>query len=212
MGINTVLLSAKSAGIVPLLQHMFVCVEQNLRTQSFRTPFKSCTGFHQGQSRFLLCGHELVKLVSVDFPAGVVRNFPPRIARYSHIGGVSDLRRVPERLCPNTTTVSCPIHLHFPEGGRLHRQQREGRALASWSARREDQACTSPRHCLFSVCVRGRLRISSSRSAILTRVRLAMIWQSPWKSMHSKEIGSKYFPTSAHASQHRIGVARCLFL
>ena len=74
LGINTVLLSAKSAGIVPL-QHMFVCVEQNLRTQSSSTPFKSCMGFHQGQSRFLLCGHELVKLVSVDFPADVVRSF-----------------------------------------------------------------------------------------------------------------------------------------
>ena len=55
----------------------------------------------------------------------------------------------------------------------------------------------------FSVCVQGRLHISSSRSAILTRVRLAIVWLSSWKSMHSKDVGSKHFPTGSHASQHR---------
>ena len=30
--------------------------------------------------------------------------------------------------------------------------------------------------------------------------------------MHSKEFGSKHFPTGSHASQHRISVPRCLFL
>ena len=61
----------------------------------------------------------------------------------------------------------------------------------------------------FSVCVQGRSPISASRSARFSRVRLAIIWLSPQKSAHSKEIGSKHVPTGSHASQHRMSVPRC---
>ena len=102
------------------------------------------------------------------------------------------LRRVPERLYSNIHIISCLIRLHFPGDGRLHRQQCEGRALVSWRAK--------------------RFPIAASRSARLSRVRLPMICLSPWKSTHSKEFGSKHFPTGSHASQHRMSVPRCLFL
>ena len=64
----------------------------------------------------------------------------------------------------------------------------------------------------FSDCVQGKFLISACRSARLSRVRSAIIWLNPWKSMHSKEIGSKHFPTDSHPSQHRMSVPRCLFL
>ena len=64
----------------------------------------------------------------------------------------------------------------------------------------------------FSVCVQGKFPISASRSASFSRVRLAIIWLSPWKSVHSKEIGSNHFPTGSHASRHRMSVPKCLFL
>ena len=63
----------------------------------------------------------------------------------------------------------------------------------------------------FSVCVQERFPLSACRSARFSRVRLAMIWLSPWKSMHSKDTGSKHFPAGSHASQHRISVPKCLF-
>ena len=64
----------------------------------------------------------------------------------------------------------------------------------------------------FFVCVQGRFSICASRSARFHRVRLAVIWLRTWKSVHSKETGSKHFPTGSHALQHRMSVPRCLFL
>ena len=64
----------------------------------------------------------------------------------------------------------------------------------------------------FSVCVQDRFALSASRSARFPRVRIAMIWLSFWKSIHSNHISSKQFPIGIHASQHRMSVPSCLFL
>ena len=81
--------------------------------------------------------------------------------------------------------------------------------MVSWSARREDQACTSPRH----FCVQGRLHISAARSVILSRVRLAIIWLSP-RGVNALErgIGRSIFQKVPKAAQQCISVPRCLFL
>ena len=45
--------------------------------------------------------------------------------------------------------------------------------------------------------------MASSRSAMLSRVTLAMIWPNPWKLMHSIVVLSKQRPTGSQASRHR---------
>ena len=53
-----------------------MCVEEKLRTQASRTPAEAIRNPIRAWSGFLLCGHEFVKLVSVEFPADVIRSFP----------------------------------------------------------------------------------------------------------------------------------------
>ena len=43
----------------------------------------------------------------------------------------------------------------------------------------------------FSVCVQGKVKTSASRVPRISRVRLAKIWLSRWKSTHSKKSVSK---------------------
>ena len=97
-------------------------------------------------------------------------------------------------------------HSLLPDSSSLSREcpsssvtRGESRAFGSWSAKRE-------------VYVQGTLLTSASHSASLSRVRLAIFWLSPWKSMHSKEFRSKHFATGSHASQQSTSVPRCLFL
>ena len=71
-------------------------------------------------------------------------------------------------------------------------------------------SCNEPKQCL-SVCVQGRLETSVSRVSRFSRVRLAKIWLSSWKSIHSKERVSKQSSTGFQASQHRMRVPRCPF-
>ena len=63
----------------------------------------------------------------------------------------------------------------------------------------------------FSVCVQGRVETSASRASRFSRVRLAKIWLSLSKSIHSKESVSKHYSTGSQASQHRLSVPRCRF-
>ena len=52
--------------------------------------------------------------------------------------------------------------------------------------------------------------MASSRSAMLPRVRVAMIRTSAWKLTHSSVVPSKQRVTGSHASQHSIDVALCI--
>ena len=85
-------------------------------------------------------------------------------------------------------------------------------ALVSWSARREDQACTSPRRCLFPSVSKGGYIIFFSLCKSFsceTRNNLAQ----PMKvNALEGAVGRSFFPTGSHASQQCISVPRCLFL
>ena len=72
-----------------------------------------------------------------------------------------------------------------------------------WRARREFQVCISPGQCLFPSVSKG------GHKFLLLALRG---FQPVRKSMHSKEIGSKHFPTGSHASQHRMSKPRYMFL
>ena len=63
----------------------------------------------------------------------------------------------------------------------------------------------------FSDCVQGRVETSASRVPRFSRVRVAKIWLSRWKSIHSKERVSKQSSKGFQASQHRMRVPRCRF-
>ena len=99
---------------------------------------------------------------------------------------------------------------HYSNGDTLRQLQRGAIAEVSWRTKHVDCVCMCPVLSLtFSVCVQGKSRRSSSRSAMLARVRLAMIWLERWKLMHTNVMLSKHSPTSK-ASQQRMRVAECL--
>ena len=75
-GINTVLLSANSAGIVPPSNTCLYALNRTCELNaSTTTRVKAVRNSIKTRSRFLLCGHEFVKLAFVDYPADVVKSF-----------------------------------------------------------------------------------------------------------------------------------------
>ena len=130
------------------------------------------------------------------------------IAKYLRVGDTSDLPRVLGKWFTKTQKVFFHNSSSFSKGW----------PSSSVTALRDNtsfvlrQAHCPPLHLAeavsFSVCVQGRFVISASRSARVSRVRLAIICLSLWKSIHSKEDVSKQSSTSFHASQHRMSVPR----
>ena len=131
------------------------------------------------------------------------------IAGCSHGGGASDHRRAPERLYSNVHKTSCLIHLRFPGMAVFigNGVEAEHWFLGTPSAKSK----SALRQGMFRLCPGKVSYFRFSFCEILTQEARNDLAK-PWKSMLSKEIGSKHFPTGSHASQHRISVPRCLFL
>ena len=89
--------------------------------------------------------------------------------------------------------------------------RRESRALVSRCDKRQVQVCTLPKRYPFQSVSKGDFQFPLFFLLAFHAVRHAIIWKSPWKSMHSKEFGSKHFTTGSHASQQRMSVPRCMF-
>ena len=76
---------------------------------------------HRDLERIIFfCGYEFIKFVSVNFPTYVVKSL-------LNVSQDSFMAMVPlafntrlKKSYSNHHIASCPIRLHFPEGGRLH--------------------------------------------------------------------------------------------
>ena len=60
--------------------------------------------------------------------------------------------------------------------------------VSRWRTKHVVCVCTWTLALSFSVCVQGKVCSASSRPAMLTRVRLAMLWLKPWKLMQANVV------------------------
>ena len=122
LGMKTVLLAAKCTGRGPPSFTCLYALLLKLKAQPSSTPVETVWNPIGTWSRFLLFGHEFVKLVLSITQRMSSRSFlnVPQDG-FIVVVDASRLQRAPERLHTNIHIVSCPIRLRFPEDGRLHR-------------------------------------------------------------------------------------------
>ena len=152
--------------------------KQELRTQSSRTPVDAIWNPIGSWSGFLLCGHHFHQIHVCHFPTVSRRKPSERIRRWSRGHGAVRPRHAPQKssqkvrgLMPESSSSSrgWPSFIGNCTEKDISFLERQARRLSLQFAKALS----------FSVSVHGRLCISTSRSAILSRVRLAIVWLNP---------------------------------
>ena len=201
---KTVLLEAKCAGIAPPSSTRSNTSNKNWDPNPPARLIWSWSGF-------LLCGHHVIKFLFVDFELHIVRSLQ-NVSENCLVAMVSfALGTRLKNLCTSRCIVSCLTRLHPPEGDGLRRQLRGSKASVFWVRQARRLSVQFAEALSFSGCVQGKLCISASRSAILSRDARNNLVPSV-KNNTLENHWSKLLLTGSQASQQCISVPRCLFL
>ena len=170
-----------------------------------RTLIRAIRNSIGAKCRILLQGKVFAKFGPINDPPNVVRSFLNTLQKIFQMMMPRTLNACLEsRSNPRTHKAFSLIHLRFTRMTVNTNDSVETKQTFLDTPSTESKSAFSQRIVFLRLCPS-----SASRFERFSRVRLAMIWPSPWKSMHSKEVGSKHFRTRSHALHNRISVPRC---